>query len=65
MTIEEAKELKSFKDSWAQAKGYETWYDYQDHCDSHGYSESEIGYDKLMFDYGQLKYQHGKSSNPN
>jgi hypothetical protein len=44
------KDIREFKDKWAQDKGYENWYDYKDHCDSHGYSESEIGYDQLMVD---------------
>jgi hypothetical protein len=63
MNREELKELKKFKDEWAQEKGYENWYDYKDHCDSHGYDESEIGYDELMFAYGQsvLSKQTGKS----
>jgi hypothetical protein len=62
MNREEVKELRKFKDEWAQEKGYENWYDYKDHCDSNGYDESEIGYDELMFAYGQhiLSKQSGK-----
>jgi LPS sulfotransferase NodH len=44
------KEIREFKDKWAQDKGYENWYDYKDYCESNGYDESEIGYDRLMVD---------------
>lgn len=59
MNREQLKELRKFKDEWAQEKGYENWLDYKDHCDSHGYDETEIGYDELMFAYGQ--YLQSKS----
>lgn len=53
MNREQRKEIRDFKDKWAREKGYENWYDYKDHCDSHGFDEDEIGYDELMFAYGQ------------
>ena len=61
-------ELRKFKDTWAQDKGYEDWYDYRDHCESHGFSEDEVGYDQLMFDYGQMivqKSQHSEEKDYN
>jgi hypothetical protein len=61
MTHQESQELRKFKDRWAQEKGYEDWYDYKDHCESHGFSDDEIGYDQLMFEYGKMMHQLGKS----
>jgi hypothetical protein len=57
------KELRKFKDTWAQAKGYEDWYDYRDHCESHGFSEDEVGYDQLMLEYGKSMFQKGQLFN--
>ena len=59
------KELRAFKDQWAQDKGYENWYDYKDHCDSHGFSEDEIGYDQLMLEYGKMMFQKSQMSGEN
>jgi len=42
MTIEE------LKNKYVINKGYEGWYDYLNHCKSHGFDESEIGYDDLI-----------------
>lgn len=56
MDKSELKELRDFKDKWAYEKGYEDWYDYMDYCNSNGFDWSEIGFDDLMFKYGEMKY---------
>ncbi len=40
--------IKELKNKYAQENGYENWYDYLNHCKSHGFDESEIGYDDLI-----------------
>ena len=57
MNREQRKEIRDFKDKWAQKNGYENWYDYKDWCDSNGLNEIEIGYNELMFEYGQYLLQ--------
>lgn len=59
------KELRAFKDQWAQKRGYEGWHDYKDHCESHGFSEDEVGYDQLMLDYGKMIENKYKSNTDN
>ena len=52
--IDEIGLLKKFKNKWAKDKeidGVNDWCGYVNWCDSNGFSEEEIGYDKLIIDY--------------
>jgi len=62
MTKDQAKELRAFKDEYAQRKGFEDWNDFLSYCDYNAFNESEVGYDELMFEYGFLMYMKGVDS---
>lgn len=40
--------IKELKNKFAKELGYENWLDYLNYCNSNGFNEIEIGYDKLI-----------------